>query len=136
MKSKLMLLLLLVLLPALGQAEIINIDNARFKELLAQQVPVVDVRTAVEWSETGIVAGSQLLTFFAANGTYDAGSWLAQLAPIADQEAPVILICRTGRRTGIISKFMAEQVGYTTVYNVTRGISHWISAGNPTVPPK
>lgn len=135
MKSKFMLLLLLVLLPALGQAEIINIDNARFKELLAQQVPVVDVRTAAEWSETGIVAGSQLLTFFAANGTYDAGSWLARLAPIADKEAPVILICRTGRRTGIISKFMAEQIGYTTVYNVTRGISHWIDAGNPTVPP-
>ena len=135
MKSKFMLLLLLVLLPALGQAEIINIDNARFKELLAQQVPVVDVRTAAEWSETGIVAGSQLLTFFADNGTYDTGSWLAQLAPIADKDAPVILICRTGRRTGIISKFMAEQVGYTTVYNVTRGISHWISAGNPTVAP-
>ena len=77
-----------------------------------------------------------MLTFFDTNGKYDAPSWLGQLAPIAGKDEPVILICRTGRRTGIISNFMNEQVGYKTVYNVTRGISDWISKGKPTVAPK
>lgn len=136
MKTKLLLLLLLTLLPVLAQAEIINIDNSQLQELMAQQVPLVDIRTAPEWSETGIVAGSHMLTFFDTNGKYDAQGWLGQLAPIAGKDEPVILICRTGRRTGIISKFMDEQVGYKTVYNVTRGISDWIGKGKSTVAPK
>ena len=43
MKTKLVLLLLLALLPTLAQAEIINIDNFQLKELMAQQVPLVDI---------------------------------------------------------------------------------------------
>lgn len=129
------LVVLLILLPMVVQAEIIEIDNGQLRELLAQQIPLVDIRTAPEWTETGIVKGSHLLTFFDADGNYDARSWLAQLAPIAGAEDPVILICRTGRRTGLVSKFMDEQVGYRKVYNVTRGIRNWIDKGNPTVAP-
>ena len=135
MKSKLLLLLLLCLIPVTIQAEIINIDNAQLEGLLAKNVPLIDIRTAPEWSETGIVAGSHMLTFFDANGKYDARSWLAQLSPIAGKGDPVILICRTGRRTGLISKFMDEQVGYQKIYNVTKGIRNWIDTKNPVVAP-
>ncbi len=135
MKLKLSLLLLVCLLPVSIQAEIINIDNAQLGGLLAQNVPLIDIRTAPEWSETGIVAGSHMLTFFDANGNYDARSWLAQLEPIAGKDDPVILICRTGRRTGLISKFMNEQVGYQKIYNVTKGIRNWIDTKNPVVVP-
>lgn len=128
-------LVVLVLLPMTGYAEVIEIDNAQLKELLAQNVPVVDIRTAPEWSETGIVEGSHLLTFFDASGNYDAASWLKQLAPIAGKEDQVVLICRTGRRTGLVSKFMDQQVGYGKVYNVTKGIRHWIDTGNQVVAP-
>lgn len=129
------LLVFLLLFPMAAQAEIIEIDNSQLQELLAQNIPLVDIRTAPEWTETGIVAGSHMLTFFDAKGNYDARSWLAQLEPIAGKEDPVILICRTGRRTGLISKFMNEQVGYMKVYNVTTGIRNWIDKGNPTVAP-
>lgn len=129
------LVILLLLLPLAAQAEIIEIDNGQLQELLAQQIPVIDIRTAPEWTETGIVEGSHLLTFFDSNGNYDARSWLAQLAPVAGKEDPVILICRTGRRTGLVSKFMSEQVGYQKVYNVTKGIRNWIDQGNLTVAP-
>lgn len=135
MKFRFLLFMLVALFPAVIQAEIVNIDNKQLQELLAKQVPLIDIRTAPEWTETGIVEGSHMLTFFDAQGNYDARSWLAQLAPIAGKEDPVILICRTGRRTGIISKFMDEQVGYGTIYNVTSGIRSWIDKGNPTVSP-
>lgn len=129
------LLVCILLLPVVAQAEIIEIDNAQLKELLAQKIPLVDIRTAPEWTETGIVAGSHMLTFFDANGNYDARTWLTQLAPIADKQDSVILICRTGRRTGLISKFMNEQAGYQKIYNVTKGIRNWIDSKNPTVAP-
>lgn len=128
-------LLFLTFIPLTGYAEVIEINNAQLQELIAQNVAIVDIRTSPEWTETGIVKGSHLLTFFDANGNYDAASWLKELAPIADKEDPVVLICRTGRRTGLVSKFMDQQVGYRKVYNVTKGIRHWIDTGNPVVAP-
>jgi rhodanese-related sulfurtransferase len=136
MKLNTLTVLLLLLFAAFAQAEVIEIDNARLQELLAEKVPVVDIRRAEEWAQTGIVEGSHLLTFFDANGNYDAHSWLAQLEQIAGAEEPVILICRTGRRTGLVSKFMSEQVGYQQVYNVSKGIRDWIDSGNPTAKPQ
>jgi rhodanese-related sulfurtransferase len=78
-----------------GYAEEIEVDNAQLKELLAQEIPVVDIRTAPEWTETGVVMGSHLLAFFDANGNYAAASWLKQLESIAGKEGPVVLICCT-----------------------------------------
>lgn len=135
MKSLCCSLLVSILMLSPVQAEFIEIDNAHLKTLLEQNVPLVDIRTDPEWTETGIVAGSKLLTFFDANGQYDAQAWLAQLAPIAAKDAPVILICRTGRRTGLVGHFLAEKIGYQKVYNVTGGIREWIDRGNPTVAP-
>ena len=136
MKLNVLTVLLLLLFAAVTQAEVIEIDNQQLQGLLAEQIPIVDIRRAEEWTQTGIVEGSHLLTFFDASGNYDARSWLAQLGPVAGKGDPVILICRTGRRTGLVSKFMSEQVGYQKVYNVTKGISNWIDTRNPTVQPK
>lgn len=112
-------------------AEVINIDNDELLRLQAQGVPVVDVRTAPEWQETGIVPGSHLLTFFGDGGRAEPAAWLHKLQPIAHPDQPVILICRSGNRTRTISNFLSSQVGYTKVYNVTRGIKDWIKAGKP-----
>ena len=104
-------------------------------QLLEQKVPIIDIRRAEEWTQTGIVEGSHLLTFFDAAGNYDARAWLAQLEPIAGKDDPLILICRTGRRTGIVSQFLDKQLGYQKVYNVTKGITHWIDQQHPVVAP-
>ncbi|WP_230969915.1 rhodanese-like domain-containing protein [Nitrogeniibacter aestuarii] len=112
-------------------AEVINIDNAELLRLQAAGVPVVDVRTAPEWQETGIVPGSHLLTFFGTGGRAEPAAWLRKLQPIATPDQPVILICRSGNRTRTISNFLSSQVGYTKVYNVTRGIKDWIKDGKP-----
>jgi len=130
-----LMLSLVLLLTSVVWAEVQEIDNARLQELLAQKVPIIDIRRAEEWTQTGIVEGSHLLTFFDAAGNYDARAWLAQLEPIAGKEDPFILICRTGRRTGLISQFLDKQIGYKNVYNVTKGITHWIDQKNPIVTP-
>ncbi len=101
---------MLVLLPMVAQAEIIEINNEQLKELMAQQVPLIDIRTAPEWAETGIVENSHPLTFFDEKGNYDANSWLEHLEPIVGKDEPVALICRSGQRTGKVSKFLHDQV--------------------------
>ncbi len=121
----------LATLLALGSAhaEVIDIDNATLARLQASGVPVVDIRTAGEWQETGIVPGSHLLTFFGERGQAEPAAWLGKLQAIATPEQPVILICRSGNRTRTVSAFLSQQVGYTKVYNVKHGIRAWIKAG-------
>jgi len=124
----------LALIPLLAQAEVIDIDTAELDKLIKNGVPVVDIRLQSEWEETGIVSGSQLLTFFDEHGKVDAPTWVNKLAPIAKPDQPVILICRTGNRTRAASQFLSQQVGYTKVYNVKTGIKGWIKDGGAVVP--
>ena len=123
--------LVLSLVTTLAQAELIDIDNDELQRLQAAGVPVVDVRTAPEWQETGIVPGSHLLTFFGDGGRAEPVAWLRKLQPIATPGQPVILICRSGNRTRTIGNFLSGKVGYTKVYHVSRGIKDWIKDGNP-----
>ena len=59
-----------------AQAEIVDVDNAELARLIAAGVPVIDIRTAGEWDETGIVPGSHPLTYFDDKGNADPAAWL------------------------------------------------------------
>jgi len=126
-------LLFFTLLAASGlRAEIVDIDNAELARLIAAGTPVIDIRTAPEWQETGIVPGSHLLTFFDERGRADPAGWLNKARAIAAPEQPVVVICRSGNRTKAVSRLMSQQAGYGTVYNVRDGIRAWRNAGLPT----
>lgn len=118
-------------LPA--TAELIDIDSAELARLQKSGVPVVDIRTAPEWEETGIVAGSRLLTFFDERGRYDAARWLEQLKATAGPQQPVVLICRTGNRTRMVGQMLSQQAGYAKVYHVKAGIKGWQRDGGAVV---
>jgi len=125
------LAILLSLSSANVQAEVTNIDNAKTSELLAEGIPLIDVRTKSEWQQTGIVEGSHLLTFFDERGNYDIKKWVADLEKIAGKDKPFMLICAVGGRTGNISHFLDQKMGFNKVYNVEKGIVHWIGSKQP-----
>ncbi|NJD25453.1 MAG: rhodanese-like domain-containing protein [Betaproteobacteria bacterium] len=112
-------------------AEVIDIDNAELERLARSGVPVIDIRTAPEWAETGIVAGSHLLTYFDEKGRADPPAWLEKVKPIAKPGEPVILICRSGNRTKAAGQYLSQQAGYATVYNVKSGIKGWRAENRP-----
>ena len=114
-------------------AEVIDVDSAGLQRLRAEGVPVIDVRRPEEWSKTGVIEGSHLLTFFDAKGRYDLGRWLPALAAIAESNQPVALICRSGKRSGRVARLLDEQFGYRHVYSARDGILGWIEEGRSTV---
>lgn len=126
--------LLLALLPALAAAEVSHIDNEELARLAAAGVPIIDIRTEPEWKETGIVAGSRLMTFFDERGRADPPAWLEKLKAVAKPGDPVVLICRTGNRTRLVAQFLDQQVGYKQVYNVKAGIHGWMREGRAVAP--
>lgn len=113
------------------RADIVDIENAELASLSASGVPVIDVRTAPEWEETGIVPGSHLLTYFDERGNADPTKWLEKVKAIAKPGDPVVVICRSGNRTKAVSQFLSQQAGYVKVYNVKHGIRAWVNEGRP-----
>ena len=106
-----------------------NIDNTQLKELIAQGIPVFDVRRQDEWKQTGVIQGSQLLTFVDKGGRVKA-DFMPRFTQAINKDEPVILICRTGNRSGTLARHLMEQMGFTHVYNVKNGITQWIRDGN------
>ncbi len=129
------ILIINVLVASFAFSDVIEIGNIELKSLLQKNIPLIDIRRKDEWKSTGIVENSILMTFFDKNGKANTNEWLKELTKIANKNDPVILICRTGRRTGIISKFLSEKVGYRLIYDVTDGITDWIKKGNTVVNP-
>ena len=127
------LLIINVLFAPIAFSDVIEIGNIELKSLLQKRIPLIDIRRKDEWKSTGIVENSILMTFFDKDGKANTYEWLKELNKIAKKNDPVILICRTGRRTGIISKFLSEKVGYSLIYDVTDGITDWINKGNTVV---
>lgn len=109
-----------------------NINNSDLKKLLKRGVKFVDIRRQDEWDKTGVIEGSVRLTAFNNRGEFVRG-FPESFQKIAAPGDEVILICRTGNRSSVLANILAEQAGYTKVYNVTDGIAKWIKNGNPVI---
>ena len=136
MEIKLLVLTLLFLLNSIQLfAEIYEVNNEKVKMLLENSVPLIDIRTEGEWHETGVINRSHLLTFFDKNGKYDFKKWMIEVEAIADENGPVIIMCRSGRRSRIVSNMMIKGNSEYLIYHATNGIKSWIESSNKTVKP-
>ncbi|WP_300337125.1 rhodanese-like domain-containing protein [Accumulibacter sp.] len=125
---------LALLLAFTVRAEVVDIDTAELARLRAAGVPVIDIRTASEWRDSGVVEGSKLITYVDDRGRIDHPAWLAKVQEVATRNQPVIVICRSGNRTKAASQFLSEQAGYQSVYNVKGGLRAWVNEGRPVTP--
>jgi rhodanese-related sulfurtransferase len=82
---------------------------------------LIDVRTRAEWDYVGRVPGSVLIEW----NTYPDGSrnprFLDELrSAIADSDAPLLFLCRSGQRSDSAAR-AAAAAGYTRAFNVLEG---------------
>ena len=94
---------------------------------------IIDIRTPAEWRETGIVKGSYTIMFFDEKGNFNVATFLKQLDMVVKKDESFALICRIGSRTGMVSEFLSEKLGYK-VTNLKGGIMKMIHEGYTTVP--
>ena len=119
-----------------ASADIVDVNNKQIKELSNNNIPIVDIRRSSEWDQTGVVPESILLTFFDKEGKYNYDEWYEKLRLEIDEGKPIILICRTGRRTKIIAKMMEIKKFDNVIYNAKNGITSWIDEKLITVKPQ
>ena len=92
---------------------------------------LVDVRRVEEWQATGVITGAYRLTFFDELGQADPAGWLAKLAQFARPEDDLVLICRSGKRTGMILEFLHRHTDYKQARHLAGGMLGWLNAGLP-----
>jgi rhodanese-related sulfurtransferase len=97
-------------------------------QMVADKALVVDVRTAQEWQDTGVIAGAKLVTF--AEPESFLAAIKADLAPGQD----LVLVCHSGRRSAAAAGALAGLIP-NHIISVEGGMSRLISEGYQTVPP-
>ena len=94
-----------------------------------QQAVVFDIRTAKEWRETGLIPESHPLQFFDDQGQYNLDRWLAEAKKLQKTpEQPIILVCRSGNRSGKLGNMLTRQLGMKNIYHLSNGMTAWIKA--------
>lgn len=100
-------------------AEPVKIEIA--EKHLAAGAQLLDVRTKEEWAG-GHLKGATLVTV-----TED--GFLEKAKAVLDVEKPVVVYCRSGRRSVMATKQLRE-AGFT-VFEINGGINAWVAAGKP-----
>lgn len=103
--------------------------------LIANKVPIVDIRTVGEWKETGIVKGSIPIQFFNERGQYNIPEFLKELNAKVDTSKEFALICRTGSRTKMVGVFLSDELKYRII-DIQGGILEAGKLNAPIVPYK
>lgn len=89
------------------------VDGATAKQLIAAGAAVIDVRTPGEF-ESGHLPGARLIPH---------DQMAARAAEVGPKDKPVLLYCRSGRRTALAAAALREQ-GFKAVYDL-QGIGNW-----------
>ena len=127
-------LFLFLITIKLAYSETVDVNNEQIIELSNANIPIVDVRRSSEWEQTGVIPNSILLTFFDEKGDYNYHQWYEKLRLEINESKPVILICRSGKRSKIIAQMMNENFDHV-IYNAKRGIISWVDEKLITVKP-
>ena len=116
-------------------AEVVDVNNEEIVKLSNINIPIVDVRRSSEWVQTGVIPNSVLLTFFDKDGNYNFDKWYEKLQLEINEGDPIILICRSGKRSKIVAN-MIDKESDVIIYNAQSGINSWINKKLITVEPQ
>ena len=134
MKIKILLLSIFMLFSSnVSFADVETIDNIKVKSLISRGVPLIDIRSSIEWKETGVIEGSHLITFFNEKGKVNLNKWMSAFNKVADTTNPFILICASGVRSKFASYILNNQFDIPKIYDASEGVSGWVKAKNPVV---
>ena len=128
------LLLLAGLLSTSLFADFKTINVAEFEKLQAKGAPVIDIRTPMEWKQTGIIEGAHKIMFFPPQGQPDIADWFFSLGHIIkNKKEPILLYCAHANRSKSLGEGLS-QMGFEKVYELKGGIENgWIKAGKKTI---
>ena len=123
-----------LLLNTPREAVVGELSNDQMSEKATAGVPLIDIRRSWEWEDTGVIAGSHLITFFDDRNRYDLDGWLARFDEVAKRTGPFVLVCRRGIRTFKLGRFLDGRQDFQQVFHLHHGINGWIEEEREVAP--
>ena len=124
------LIVIFILFSNFVTAEVIDIDNRELSNLIEKEIKIIDVRTQNEWKSTGIIKGSFLVSLLNKNKKFIFEEWYAMFEDNFGKNKSIIFICASGVRSNYISHLVQRKKPDLKIYNLEKGINHWIRSGN------
>ena len=116
-------------MPAVpGVAGEVTVTQMTVEQMKADGALIVDIRTPEEWAETGVIDGAKLVTFT------DPESFLAAVGPELADGRDLVLVCRSGRRSGAAAEALQALIP-NRIVSQDGGMSVLIGEGYQAVPP-
>ena len=115
-------------------AEVVDVNNDEIIKLSNLNIPIIDIRRSSEWVQTGVIPNSILLTFFDEEGNFNFDEWYEKLQLEINESDPIIVICRSGKRSKIVANMMDKEFN-NIIYNAQSGMNAWINKNLITVEP-
>ena len=123
-------IVIFILFTKFVNAEVININNKELSNLIEKEIKIIDVRTQNEWKSTGIIKGSFLVSLLNKNKKFIFEDWFAMFENNFGKNKSIIFICASGVRSNYISHLVQRKKPDLIIYNLRKGINHWIRSGN------
>jgi rhodanese-related sulfurtransferase len=112
--SSFLILIILVLLTACGNAGYKNVSTEDAKKLIENnEVVVLDVRTPEEF-QGGHIPNATLIPL----------QELENRLNEIDKKKGYLVVCRSGNRSAQASEILSNN-GFSTIYNMTGGMNNW-----------
>ena len=124
------LLFLFIISIKFVNAEVIDIDNSELKNLIANDINIIDVRTQNEWKSTGIIEGSILISLLDKKNKFIFENWYKDFNKKITKNESIIFVCALGIRSKFISNLINKKKPDLKIYNLKKGINNWIRSGN------
>ena len=124
------LLVIFFLFTKFVNADVINIDNRELSNLIEKEIKIIDVRTQNEWKSTGIIKESFLVSLLNKNKKFIFEDWYAMFENKFGKNETIVFICASGIRSNYISHLVQRRKPDLKIYNLKKGINHWIRSGN------
>ena len=123
------LLIIFVLFTKFVNAEVIDINNREFSNLIEKEIKIIDVRTPNEWKSAGIIKGSFLISLLNKDKKFIFKDWYEIFNNKFGSNQSIIFICASGVRSNYISHLVKKKKPDLVIYNLKKGINNWIRSG-------
>ncbi|XPV68914.1 MAG: rhodanese-like domain-containing protein [Halarcobacter sp.] len=105
---------------------LIDLPPKSVEFMIEDNIPMIDIRRAEEWEDTGTIKNAYKLTFFDEYGNHDIPTWLREFEKIVkSKEETFVLICAHANRTRVVGDFLIQQHGYKNVAHLMGGMALW-----------
>ncbi|MFK8013565.1 MAG: rhodanese-like domain-containing protein [Marinicellaceae bacterium] len=113
---------------------ITNLSSQQLIEAKKNGTVIIDIRTPEEWQATGTIAEASTIMFFNQQRQPLVEEFMSQFKKVVlSKDQKFVLVCRSGTRTKAVANYLYNELGYTNVSHLAKGMNQWILDSQPVV---